>query len=169
MNEIYEIVFDEITEDMIQKIAIRTKGAAGPSEFDVDDWRRILGTNAFDNHSLELRRSFIRMAKRLCPQKLSRHKSLEALIASQLIPLNKLSGVRPVGIVEVLRRIIGQAVMSVVKKEIIQAAGSLQVCACQVAGVESAIHSMLTYSRAITLLQYSRLMLRMLLTLSCIM
>ena len=168
MNEIYEIVFDEITEDMIQKIAIRTKGAAGPSKFDADDWRRILGTNAFDNHSLELRRSFIRMAKRLCPQKLSRHKSLEALIASQLIPLNKWD-VRPVGIVEVLRRIIGETVMSVVKKEIIQAAGSLQVCACQVAGVESAIHSMLTYSRAITLLQYSRLMLRMLLTFSCIM
>ena len=32
--------------------------------------------------------------------------------------------------------------MSVVKKEVVQAAGSLQVCAGQVAGVESDIYSM---------------------------
>ena len=32
--------------------------------------------------------------------------------------------------------------MSVEKKEVIQAAGSLQVCAGQFAGMESAIHSM---------------------------
>ena len=43
---------------------------------------------------------------------------------------------------EVLRRIIGKVVISVVKKEIVQAAGSLQICAGEVAGVESAIHSM---------------------------
>ena len=39
MNETHEIVFSEITEDLIQKINIRTKGAAGPSKFDADDWR----------------------------------------------------------------------------------------------------------------------------------
>ena len=70
------------------------------------------------------------------------YESLEALLASQLIPLNKSPGVRPIGIGEVLRRIIGKAVMSVVKKDVVQAAGSLQVCAGQVAGVETAIHSM---------------------------
>ena len=36
--------------------------------------------------------------------------------------------------------------MSVVKKEVVQAAGSLQVCAGQVAGVELAIHSMVHLS-----------------------
>ena len=52
VNEIHETVFNEITEDLIQKTAIRTKGAAGPSEFDADDWRRILGSNVFGNRSL---------------------------------------------------------------------------------------------------------------------
>ena len=69
------------------------------------------------------------------------HESLEAFLASQLIPLNKSTAVRSIRIAEILRRIIGKAVMSVVKKEVIQAAVSLQVCSGQVAGVESAIHS----------------------------
>ena len=38
MNETHEIVFNEITEDLIQKINIRTKRAARPSKFDADDW-----------------------------------------------------------------------------------------------------------------------------------
>ena len=67
---------------------------------------------------------------------------METLLASQLIPLNKSLGVRPIGTGEALQRIIGKAVMSVVKKEVIQVASSLQVCASQVPGVESAIHSM---------------------------
>ena len=59
-----------------------------------------------------------------------------------LIPLNISPGVRPMRIGDVLRRIIGKVEMSVVKKEVVQALGSLQVCTGQVAGVESAIHSM---------------------------
>ena len=77
----------------------------------------------FCNHSLELRRSLARITKKPCSQKLSCHESLEALLASQLIRLNKPPGVRPTGIGEVLRRIIGKPIMSVVKKEVVQAAG----------------------------------------------
>ena len=58
------------------------------------------------------------------------------LIASQLILLNKSPGVRPNRTGEVLQRIIGKTVMSFVKKEIMQTAISLQVCAGQVAEVE---------------------------------
>ena len=38
------IIFEEVTPDLIQKVAIKTKGAAGPSLFTADDWRRMLGT-----------------------------------------------------------------------------------------------------------------------------
>ena len=44
------------------------------------------------------------------------HKSLKALLASQLILLNKSPGVAPIGIEQVLRRRINKAAMSVVKK-----------------------------------------------------
>ena len=127
----HEIVFDEITE-----------GASGLSEFDADDWQRILGSNVIGNHILELRKSLSRMTKALYSQELSHHESLEALLVSQSIPLNKSPGVSPTGIGEVLRRIIGKVVMSDVKKEVTQATCSSQNCTGQVAGVESAIYSM---------------------------
>ena len=96
----------------------------------------------FGNHSLELQKSLARMTRKICSQKLSCHDKLEALLVSQLIPLNKSPGVRPIEIGgEVLRRIIGKVVMPVVKKDVVQA-DSLQVCAGQVACVESAIQSM---------------------------
>ena len=58
---------------------------------------------------------------------------------------NKSPGVTRIGIREASRRLMGKAVMSVVKKEVVQAIGSLQVCAGQVTGVELAIHSMVDF------------------------
>ena len=40
-----------------------------------------------------------------------------------------------------MRRIIAKAILSVVKDDILQAAGSLQLCAGQISGVEAAIHA----------------------------
>ena len=139
---VHEIVFDDINEELIQKAAIRTKGAAGPSKFDADDWRCILGSNIFGKHGAELRKSLARMTKVMCASEVSKKGSLEAFLACQLIPLNKSPGIRPIGIGEVLRRIMGKTVMMVLKKDVIHLAGALQVCAGQQAGVESAIHSM---------------------------
>ena len=48
------IIFEEITSDLIQKIAIKTKGAAGPSLFTADDWRRMLGSKLFGNEGMDL-------------------------------------------------------------------------------------------------------------------
>ena len=44
--------------------------------------------------------------------------------------LNKMpTGIRPIGIGEVLRRIIGKAIRWEIKEDIIESAGCLQVCA----------------------------------------
>ena len=61
--------------------------------------------------------------------------SLVAYKACRLIPLNKNPGVRPIG--EVMRRILGKAIL-----QVMDAAGSLQLCAGQDSGIEAAIHSM---------------------------
>ena len=37
------IRFEEIIPDLIQKLAIKTKGASGPSLFTADDWKRMFG------------------------------------------------------------------------------------------------------------------------------
>ena len=68
--------------------------------------------------------------------------TIEPLVANRLIPLDKGEGaVRPIGVGDVLRRICGKCVMSVAKKEDVEASGSLQLCAGQTSGDEAAIHA----------------------------
>ena len=59
------------------------------------------------------------------------------------IPLDKGEGaVRLIGVGEVLRRIMGKCVTKVSKLDVIDASGSLQVCAGHKSGSEAAIHAM---------------------------
>ena len=67
---------------------------------------------------------------------------MESLTACRLIQLDKWPGLRPVEVRGVLRRIAGKAVKNLLKKDVLQAAGSLQLCGGQVAGSEAAIHAM---------------------------
>ena len=53
-----------------------------------------------------------------------------------------LGAVRPIGVSEVIKRIIGKCVMSFAKKDVVEASGSLQLCAGQKSGSEAAIHAM---------------------------
>ena len=83
------------------------------------------------------------MIKKLCTVE-NQSKSLEAFLANQLIPLDKIPGLRPTGVGEVLRRIAGKVIVSHLKEDVIQSVGSLQVCAGQDSGCESLIHAMST-------------------------
>ena len=55
--------------------------------------------------------------------------NLEAYTASRLIPLDENLDFRPIGVGEVLRGIVGKAILSVIKLEIVSSAGSLKLCA----------------------------------------
>ena len=68
------------------------------------------------------------LARRLCTEYVD-PSSIEALLLSRLIPLDKGEGaVRPFDVGEVLRRIIGKCVRREIKTDVIEAGGSLQVC-----------------------------------------
>jgi len=67
---------------------------------------------------------------------------IDGLVACRLIALDKCPGVCPIGIGEVVRRIIAKAVLSIVKLDILEAAGPLQLCAGQDARCEAAVHAM---------------------------
>ena len=75
------------------------------------------------------------MTQNLCTREVravpsSNRSSIEAYTACRLIPLKKVpSGIRPIGIGEVLRRIIGKAIIAEIKPDIMTSAGSLQLCA----------------------------------------
>ena len=69
-------------------------------------------------------------------------KGLGGFLACRLIALNKMPGVRPIGIGEVSRRIVNKAIISIIYDEIKQVAGTTQLCAGLEAGCEIGIHSM---------------------------
>ena len=143
---VHNIVYEDINESLVLKAVIKTKGGCGPSGFDADNWRRIFASKQFGSSSLILRKSFAEFVKSLCTTNIhlentGSEKSLEAFTANRLIPLNKNPGLRPIGVGEVLRRIAGKVVMYVSKKDVKEAAGSLQVCAGQEAGSEAAVHA----------------------------
>ena len=69
--------------------------------------------------------------------------AIEPILANRLIPLDKGNGeVRPIGVGEMIRRIIGKCVSRVGKQDVIDACGATQVCAGHKPGSEAAIHAM---------------------------
>ena len=64
------------------------------------------------------------------------------LFASRLIAIDKCPGVRPIRVGEVVRRIIGKAVvLQVVGHDVVEVAGCEQLCAGQPRGCEAAVHA----------------------------
>ena len=110
-----QIRFDSITTEVIRDSALKTEGAAGPSGVDAMCWRRLC--TAFGEASNDLCSALACTAKRICMSYID-PKSLTAYTACRLIPLNKNPGVRPIGIGEVVRRIIGKAVMKAVQPDL---------------------------------------------------
>ena len=80
------------------------------------------------------------MARRLCSSFVD-PQSLAPFLSCCLIALDKNPGVRPIGIGEVARRIVAKAILTVLRTDIQEAAGSLQLCAGQISGVEAAVHA----------------------------
>ncbi|CAB3999685.1 Hypothetical predicted protein [Paramuricea clavata] len=139
-DEIPESVYSEINVEMVRQAALRTKGSGDPSGVDANGFRRMLACKSFKQSSTRLCEAIARMTKTLCTQYID-PTTIEALIASRLIPLDKYEGVvRPIGVGEVIRRISAKCVMSFAKKDVVEASGSLQLCAGQKSGSEAAIH-----------------------------
>ena len=100
-----------------QMDAKRIHGAAGPSGADSEIWQQILCSKQFKKKPDQLCECISGLAKKLsCKTVDPAH--LRAYTAGRLIPLDKIPGVRPVGVGEVLRHIVGKAVMMVLKYDI---------------------------------------------------
>ena len=135
------VIFEEIDADLILKSAKITRGSAGPSGLDADVWRRILCSSSFGHLSGEIRDSVAGMCRRLCTEHVD-PSSISAITNCRLIPLDKQPGIRPIGIGEVLRRIMGKAVVMLLKPDILDSVGPLQLSAGQEGGCEAACHAM---------------------------
>ena len=114
-------------------------GAAGLSGLDAAAWKHMC--ISFKQASGDLCDAIASVARRMCSSFLD-PKGFAALVACRLIALDKCPGVRPIGIGETVRRIIGKATALAIRDDIQDAAGPLQVCAGHLAGCEAAVHAM---------------------------
>ena len=87
---------------------------------------QMVGSRAFRTVTLDLRKTFAQLIKKLCEEELESPSSLESFVACRLIPLDIKPGLRLIGVGEVLWRIAAKAVMMLFKNDITHAAGALQ-------------------------------------------
>ena len=123
---VHPIKFAGIDEEMVRKAVIKTKVVSRPSAMDADGWRRILCSSNFGDTNVDLRKAIANFIEKFCTEEIFTT-SIKIFVACRLIPLDKNPGLRPIGVGEILRRITGKIVVSVVKKEAISSTGSLQV------------------------------------------
>ena len=138
---VHPILFESLNGSAIRAAALRTQGAAGLSGVDAAGWRRMCAS--FHKESTDLCEAIAALARRICTEPVD-PTGLQAFLSCRLIPLNKNPGVRPIGVCEVIRRIVGKALLGTIKNDVLKSAGPFQLCAGQEAGAEAAIHAMRT-------------------------
>ena len=142
VEDISDSVFLEIDGEMVRDAALRSKGLGGPLGVDANGIRRLLACKSFKKSGTDLCNAVAVMDRKLCTEYVD-PTSIEAVLSSRLIPLDKGEGVvRPIGVGEVLRRIMGKYVTKVIKSDVIDVSGSIQVCAGHKSGSKTAIHAM---------------------------
>ena len=93
---------------------MKMHGSHGPSSPDACEWRRILAH--FNQASIELCKRIAKLSYTIASKVLP-HEKLTAYNSCRLIPLDKNPGVRPNGIGDVLRRIIGKTITQSIKSD----------------------------------------------------
>ena len=99
---VHSIRYEEINAELIRKVALKTRGGAGPSGLDGDGWKRLL-TNSFEKEFSDLCSVISTLARLLCTN-VQNPTSLNGLLACRLFPLNKNPGLRTIGVGEVLQK-----------------------------------------------------------------
>ena len=140
-REVEDVIYENIDANAIHMAAKKVNGAAGPSGADSDMWQRLLCSKQHKKKPAELCQAVADLARKLNRQRVPAS-YLQAFVAGRLIPLDKNPGVRPIGIGEVLRRIISSATVTLLKPELVSTTAPLQTCAGLSGGIEGAIHAM---------------------------
>ena len=137
---------------MIAKAVFHTKGTGGPSHLDVDQFRHILLSKKFKTEVKELRKQPAAIARTLALTIVDL-KSIKALTNCRLIPFNKNSSVRPIGIGKVFRKFIGKAINWILKDNIQQSLGLFQTANGLKVGTDAAIIQCNFFSKILQLKQ----------------
>ena len=95
-----------------------TKVKSRSQVFDADGWHRILTSFAFGTATVDLRKTFVYLIKKLFVKKTESTSSLESFVACRLIPIDKKFVLETMSVGEILRRIGGKTVMMLFKNDV---------------------------------------------------
>ena len=118
------VIFDGIDGSSIEKAARNMSGGAGPSGMDAECWKRILCSKSGGKARETLCDSIANVVRRLAREYVD-PKCIDAVVNCRLIPLDKNPGIRPIGIGEVFRRIMGKSFSSFTRQDTLRTAGPL--------------------------------------------
>ncbi len=98
-------------------------------------------SKSYNKSSEWLCQSLVDLTRRMCREDIN-PQYISKLLNGRLVPLDKNPGIRPVGVGEVIRRIMAKAVVKVLGKDIQDASGTLQSCSGLESGIEATVHAM---------------------------
>ena len=131
--------FYSLSAELLKKVALHSRGSAGPSGLNSSCWRQMY--SSFKGASSNLCHALTGLAQ-LLATKVVDPVGIAPFLASRLVTLDKQAGERPIGVGEVLRRIVAKAILAITKNDIENACGFLQKCSGMPAGIEAAVHAM---------------------------
>ena len=129
----------EVTDENMEQAAKKLSGSAGPSGIDsisISHWLL-----KFEVSSGRLRKRIASMVEWLANE-YSPWAAYRAMTWSKLVGLDKWPGVRPIGIGDIIRRLLCKVMLIVMGKEATRACGTDQLCSGLEAGIEGGIHHM---------------------------
>ena len=138
-SPVHPVSFDSLCASLLKDTALHSHGSAGPSGLNSCSWRRMC--SSFKGASANLCHAMAGLAK-LLASKVVHPAGIAPLLSCRLVALDKQPGVRPIGVGEVLLRIIAKAILRVTKTDIQDACGHIQKCSGVSSGIEAAVHAM---------------------------
>jgi hypothetical protein len=130
----------QISADDVETVSRKMSGSAGPSGADAATLKHWL--LRFGNVSTALRTVLAKLAEWMANDSPSAA-AIRALLMCRLVALDKQPGVRPLGIGEIIRRLIAKCVIHVTGYEATEGCGNSNLCVGLPSGIEGAVHAVL--------------------------
>ena len=134
-----EMLDIEITEETVFAVAKTMQGGAGPGGTDATAWQNWM--LRYGGASTQLRQCIGDLATWMS-NGIQEGDACRAIMANRLIALDKCPGVRPVGIGEILRRILAKCVLRICGGDVKDVCGEEQLASGLEAGIEGGVHAM---------------------------
>jgi len=135
----------QVVAEDVEKLSNKLSGSAGPSSQDAAHLTDMLTRHG--KASYELREEISAWAEWM-GNTFPPFAAYRALLTRRLVALDKQPGVRPVGIGEILYRMIAKLVLTKARPDTKAACGSTQLCAGLEAGLDAALHAIRAGAKA---------------------